>query len=423
VSESDLEMPNVVALPRKPRRKAPYAPPWLKNTIADERGRILPVVANILVALRAAPELAEAFSYDEMQACTIVDSALPLAEGAEPASDDPMPRPLRDIDVTQVQEWLQWQGMPKIGRETTHQAISKRAQERAFNPVRDYLDALVWDGVARLDKWTSYYLGADPSAYNSATGRMALLGAVARIYKPGCKLDYAIVLEGAQGVGKSRACKALGGKYFSDSLHDISQGKDAAQHLRGKWFVEISELAAIGRAEAEALKAFISRPEERYRPPYGREEVHEPRRCIFIATTNRHAYLKDETGGRRFWPVRVGSIDIPSLEHDRDQLFAEAVHRYRAHEQWWPDEQFEAEHIRPQQEQRFETDAWEDAIATYVQPWSQVRILDIASEALNIGKEKLGTSEQRRIISILTKLGFAPGKKDKYGRPYIRVTQ
>jgi predicted P-loop ATPase len=353
---------NIVALATraKPKRKPPPSrAAWLVGAIADDRGRVLPILANILMALRQAPELCDAFTYDEMLAATILNCKLPAAESAEPTGVGVHPRPLRDDDVTQVQEWLQWQGMPKIGRETTHQAISKRAQERAFNPVRDYLDSVAWDRKPRLGKWTSYYLGAEPSNYHSGIGQMVLIGAVARIYEPGCKFDYAMVLEGPQGVGKSRACKALGGDWFSDSMPDIAQAKDAAQHLRGKWIIELAELAAIGRAEAEALKAFISRPVERYRPPYGREEVHEPRRCVFIASTNKETYLKDETGGRRFWPVRVGSIDIDALTHDRDQLFAEAVDRYRAGEKWWPDDEFEREHIKPQQEGRFESDAWE----------------------------------------------------------------
>jgi predicted P-loop ATPase len=242
---------------------------------------------NAALALRSAPELKSAFRFDELQRLVIVDKPLPLADGAEPRNIGPPPRPLVDADVSQIQEWLQSQGLPKIGREITGQAIALRAQERSFHPVRDYLDSLKWDGGNRLGSWLTRYMGTNQSPYSKAIGRMFVIAAVARVYEPGCKGDCVVVFEGSQGAGKSRACAALGEKWFSDSLPDVTREKDAAQHLRGKWIIEISELSALGRAEAEALKSFISRRTERYRPPYGREEVIEPRQCIFVGTTNR----------------------------------------------------------------------------------------------------------------------------------------
>jgi predicted P-loop ATPase len=249
-------------------------------------------------------------------------------------------------------------------------------------------------------------------------GRMFLIALVARIYEPGCKADYMLILEAEQGARKSTACGILAGEWFSDSLPDI-RDKDANQHIHGKWLIEIAELSASRRAEAEALKAFVSRTVERYRPPYGRKEVIEPRQCLFIGTTNQSNYLRDETGARRFWPVKVGKIDTDALAHDRDQLFAEAVHLYRAGARWWPDQEFEREHIKPQQDDRFEGDPWDDAISAYVASLQRVRVTDVAIGALSLEKSKVGTPEQRRIAAVLIKLGWK-SKRDANGRWYVR---
>ena len=250
---------------------------------------------------------------------------------------------------------------------------------------------------------------------------MFLIAAVARIYQPGAKADYVVVFEGTQGAGKSRACAILGGGWFSDSLPDVTRDKDAAQHLRGKWLIEIAELSAIGRAESEALKSFISRTIERYRPPYGREEVFEPRQCIFVGTTNRANYLGDDTGARRFWPVRVGNVDTEALAADRDQLFAEAVGAYRTGEDWWPSPAFEREHIKPEQEQRFENDPWEPLIVDHVAGLDRVQVCEIANRVIGLDNARIGTKEQRRITAILTFLGWTP-KRTNSKRFYQRAS-
>jgi predicted P-loop ATPase len=194
----------------------------------------------------------------------------------------------------------------------------------------------------------------------------------------------------------------------SSDLPDIrSGGKDLSQHLNGKWLIEIGELSAMGKADANVLKSFITRSEEQYRPSYGRLEVVEPRQCLFIGTTNNGIYLRDETGGRRFWPVTCGSvIDVAALARDRDQLFAEATVLYRDGVHWWPHRDFEKQFIQAEQEARFEADAWEQPISDWLSSQQQVTIIDVARGALGITADRLGTAEQRRVGTALHRLGW-----------------
>jgi hypothetical protein len=206
---------------------------WPAELMRDGNGRPILNLANVMVALREAPEVALAFTHDEMMRAPILERALPAAtiEHA-PSGAVSEPRLIRDDDISQLQEWLQHHGLRRISRDVVHQAVELRARERSFHPVRDYPKGLRWDGTARLQTWLSYYLSADDTAYHRGIDPMFLVGMVARIFDPGCKSDYMLVLEGPQGVRKSTACRILGDQWFSDSLPDVMQGKDVAQHLR-----------------------------------------------------------------------------------------------------------------------------------------------------------------------------------------------
>src|SRR5258706_8393924 len=380
---------------------------WLQDCILGKSGKPLAILANALTGLRAV--MLDTFAYDEMLNAPLLMQPIGNV-------DDFRPRPLTDVDVGIVQEHLQNLGLERIGKDTMHQAIDVRAHECRFHPVRDYLNGLTWDGKPRLTRLFPVYFGAEASPYVERIGEMFVISMVARILDPGCKADHMPILEGPQGELKSTACRVLGDAWFSDNLPDITSGKDVSQHLRGKWLIEVSEMHAMNRAESTLLKAFLSRTTERYRPSFGRREVIEPRQCIFVGTTNRDTYLRDETGGRRFWPVKASRIDIGALIRDRDQLFAEAAASYRARVPWWPDNDFERQYIMSEQAERYEADTWEETNCAFTEGLTKVTIGEVAREALRIDTARIGTSDQRRIAAALEQLGWKRLPKDWNGR-------
>jgi len=171
--------------------------------------------------------------------------------------------------------------------------------------VREYLLGLHWDGVPRIDRWLIDHLGAENNALNKAFGAKWLIGCVARVMRPGCKLDTALILEGRQGLMKSTALSTLGSPWVTDHMPDLGS-KDAMEHLQGVWIIELAELSSLSRVEAGRIKAFLSTPSDRFRPSYGRATANHPRQCGFAGSINPggSGYLPDETGNRRFWCVK-----------------------------------------------------------------------------------------------------------------------
>jgi predicted P-loop ATPase len=385
-----------------------------KTRVLDTRGCIAGTVANVLLALREDSKLRNVLGYDQMSAMPVLRKPLLVLDPGF------APRPLTDADVIRIQEYLQWEGISKVSRDAVQHAVEARVLECSFHPVRDYLEGLAWDKKPRLGKWLTTYFGIEKNDYSRGIGRMFPISMVARIYEPGCKVDHMLVLEGPQRQMKSTACRVLAGDWFSDNLPDIGHGKETSQHLRGKWLIEIAEMHAYSRAEVTLLKSFISRQEERYRPPFGRLDVIESRQCVFIGTTNRDAYLRDETGGRRFWPARVQKIKIEKLKQDRDQLFAEAVVAYKAGKHWWPDAKFEIDHASIEQAERYEADPWEEPIQMFLnglltRPTTvaqRTTVLQVAVSCLDFQKiDRLGTADARRIANVMTCLGWKRAKR------------
>jgi predicted P-loop ATPase len=378
----------------------PQKADWLKLCIYEGK-KPIPNVANAIIALENT-DYKDAFAYDEMMLMPTLRQSSPLA-----VSDD---------DATKVQEWMQHSGLKHIGIRIVEQAIEHVSRKNPFHPIRQYLDALQWDGETRINGAAIEYLGCEDTAYNRSVFEMFMIQMVARVLQPGCKADYMLVLEGPQGVLKSSFCKTLAGDdYFSDDLPEKLHDKDTKIHLRGKWLIEVAEMHAFTKQEATALKSFLTRTNERYRLPYGHFETLQPRQCVFIGTTNKDAYLRDDTGGRRFWPIKCGRIDIGALAADRDQLFAEAVFAFREGRHWWPDAAFERDHIKPQQDARFEDDAWLGPVAEFLAGQTETSLEAVAKSALSLDVSKLDMASQKRIGSILQQLGWAKKNAKRAG--------
>jgi len=227
-----------------------------------------------------------------------------------------------------------------------------------------------------------------------------MISAVARVFKPGCKADHALILEGPQGALKSTAAAtlALEPAWFADEIADLGT-KDSAQDLRGKWIIELGELSAMRRGEVERVKAFLSRREDHYRPSYGPRSQDFPRQCVFIGTTNADTYLADETGGRRFWPVKVGAIKIDALSRDREQLWAEAVVAYRQGERWWLEREVE-DAAREEQEERRIDDPWEQHVLAWLIDRSEASVELALQGAIDMPRERHDQRARNRIAAV-----------------------
>jgi predicted P-loop ATPase len=390
-------------------------------------GKPIPDLANVMIALRNEHGFAVAFAFDEMQQQAILRAAPPLAPGQD--AGDVFPRFIDDDDVTRLQAWMQMV-MPKVGREHIHWALEEFARSNPIHPLRLWLktrEITVRPNV--LENWLTYALGVPNDAYHREVGRRFAIAMVARVMEPGCQADYMLVLEGPQGEEKSRFCRALAGpEYFSDHIPDLKADQvRVSMHMRGKWLIEISELAAFNRvADVETLKAFITRREEIYTPKFGRRERREPRQCLFIGTTNTDDWIKDETGGRRFWPVKVVHVDLEWVAEYRDQLFAEAREAFEGGEPHWPDRIFERRVIAPHQDRRQFHDNWTDRVVELANALSVVSIAliwnGLGSVTHGGDLSRLDMASSKRIAAILKKSGYEKGR-DSVGRIVWRKSE
>lgn len=348
-------------------------------------------LANAVKVLQHDPSLGPDFlHYDEF-----LDRVL-VREGS-------LWREYQDEDDTRIAVHMQESiGLLTIAESVVSSAVRYVARQRVRHCVRDMVRAVVWDRVERIDRALEDFWGAAPTEtqpleHLRAVSANLFIGMIARILRPGCQLDTMVILEGAQGIGKSKSLRILGGDYYMLAAESVAS-KDFYQALPGKWLIEIGELDAMSKADRERTKIAISTPTDRYRSSYARRAVDHPRQCVFIGTTNRTDYGNDETGLRRLWPVVCGEINCRGLAHIRAQLFAEALVRFEAGATWWDTP---VSTLQVQRDRQHE-DVWTATVLHWIGMRDEITSADILlNSPLKFQQADIGRSEQNRISAIL----------------------
>ena len=323
--------------------------------------------------------------------------------------------PIQDEDAIDVRMMIEDAGYEPVTSDVLP-ALVRHAHDNKYDPVRDYLDGLKWDGVARINTWLRDYMGAPDHEILEVFGSKFLIGAVARVYNPGCQMDNMLVFEGHQGAGKTTAVAALFGRdYMISSINDF-KSKEASIALQGRWVAEIAELAALKKTDITDVKKFITETVDQFRPVHGKNTIDRPRRCVFIGTTNERQYLKDATGNRRFWPVPCGTALVAKLATDRDLLWSEAVARFREGEAWWIDDDDTLVLAEAIQGDRAELDPWGETIDAWIDmPENAARDFVtsafVLQEAIKMPVERQNRADEMRVANHLTKRGWKHAKR------------
>lgn len=355
-------------------------------------------VDNTLTVLEEYPHLKNLMWYDEFHQRIMTYWM---------CGDDDPPREWADEDDVRLMRYLQRElGMGKTTKQMVMDAVKLYSRDNSRNEPKEWMNSLKWDGVHRIHSFFPNYMGCVDSDYSQAVSKNFWISMAARIMSPGCKMDNMVILEGKQGAFKSTALKVIGGAWFTEA-NEHPSSKDFYQILQGALVIEIAEMDSFNKAETETIKRVVSTPSDRFRPPYGKTPQTFPRQCVFVGTTNDKHYLKDVTGARRFWPLTVTDIDLARIKQDREQLFAEAVHRYKEGEAW---------HKVPksaldEQEKRRQYDVWEEPVLNYISGKEYAIIEDICTsgECLGMPLERVNRQVQNRVANILRVLGWENG--------------
>lgn len=362
------------------------------------KGQPLSNVANAVAVLQKDPRWsAGVLWYDEF-----LDRVLTCDEGRI--------REWRDDDDTRLTVYLQHSiGLIAISESQSASAVRYVARQRVRHCVREHVEAFVWDGEAHIehaleDFWGVVPAANQPSEYVRAVSANFFLAMIARIMSPGCQVDTMVIFEGPQGIGKSRALRVLGGDWYALASESVTS-KDFFQVLSGCWLSEIGEMDSFSRAERGRIKLVVSAPTDRYRPSYARHAKDFPRQCVFAGTTNHDDYGDDDTGLRRFLPVRCTDIDIHGLTTARPQLFAEALHYWRQGRSWW-----DVPRASEAQADRQAVDVWTDTVLDYAIGKDELALSDVLRDALKIRDAEMSRPQELRVGRVLKLAGWV--KKD-----------
>lgn len=311
-----------------PMDEEPGADDWKGQLKVTEKGTIAMTIENAAIILQNDPNLKGCIAWDEMDMLLAVKKDLPWRDAT-----DRRGRTWQNSDDANLRLYME-RVYGITAKEKIQDGVETTAKANSFHPIRDYIRAVEWDGVPRVETLLIRYLGAEDTDYTRTVTRKTLVAAVARVFKPGIKFDYMLTIQGKQGIRKSTLFNRLAGDWFSDSFSTV-QGKEAYEQVRRAWIIEVGELAGMKKAEVETIKLFIAKREDQYRPAYGRQVEVFPRQCIFVGTTNESEFLRDPTGNRRFWVVSTPNSDNridfwPELTDEIvHQIWAEAYHYFR----------------------------------------------------------------------------------------------
>jgi predicted P-loop ATPase len=382
---------------------------WGLRTVKSKSGDVFlkPNRYNAVGLLTKDPDWTNSVFYDEFSCDLVFSRDVPrlYAKSGDKVADG---------HLTLLTYELQADSEAEFGDDMVVRALETAGRKRATHPVRQYLNGLTWDGTERIDMWLIDYLGAANTPLIQAFGSRWLIAAVARIMQPGAKVDTCLILEGGEGVKKSTTLKELvpNPKWFTDAVGDFTN-KDTLIALRGKWIVEIGELTTLTRSGSEPARAFISRQTDTYRGPYGRVAQDWDRQFVLSGTSNNNDYLQDENN-RRFWVVVVHGAEEGKIAGIRDQLWAEALVRYRAGEKWWLHEAAFVAEAKAVTDSRITADSWDGIIERaggYAPVGAMMSIADVLSDWIGKLPGLQTKADGQRVGRILHKIGWEKKQK------------